>query len=327
MALYSLTFSDLFLPADISGCWYKETAGARDGRSVPDDCREEVAALRALLVRQGAVGGSKVDWEWKGEAPSLRLRIQQLDTVADGPVFVCARPLVNAATLAELGFPQSIAARLLSEEVQDGLVLFMGQTRAGKSTACAAYAVERVTRHGGVCWTAEAPVELPIHGPHGRGQVYQCEVGSEAEFGASIRKFLRASTDFMLIGEVLDDDAAAAAVRASATGHLVTTTFHAASLTGGLERFAGMCGSAANFASALRAAFHLQLRTVGENPAAQLSSIVPGKAAPPKRVLSVTPLIVPGENAEAIRSHIRAGQFHQLASEVDRQRRTFMGAG
>jgi twitching motility protein PilT len=327
VTLRTLAFSDLFVGSEPAACWLKETPDARHQGLIPAACAEELAALSRQLLSVGIIDSGKFEWAWDRAAAPLRLRVQRIDTI-DGPVFVCARPRERIAKLAELGVPQAIANRLLGDDVRDGLILFMGETRAGKSTTAASFAVEHVSRHGGVCWSVESPIELPIHGHHGRGQVYQTEVQDEAEFGSTIREMLRAAPNLMFIGEVREEEAARQAVLAGLTG-LVVTTVHAATVAGGLERFADMCGSAANLASALRAVVHVRLRIGADMQSVPTRSPVgaPGRMIPTPRVLSVTPLIALGEGADTIRSHVRGRQFHQLASEIDRQKRAYMQAG
>lgn len=325
MRLYDLDFADLFLPAGSAG-WYKTAASDGAGHGVPPECCDEATALRAYLIDHLGGDGGRVEWASEPSAPPLRLRVQRMNTIADGPVFVCRRPLDRVFSLASLGFPLPIANVLLSDALSDGLILFMGQTGAGKTTTASAFVVERISRQGGVCWTIESPVEMLLQGAHGRGRIYQCEVPNEAAFGPALSGVLRAAPDHVFIGELRDHDATAEATIAAATGHLLTATFHAPSLTAGLERYAEKCGSAANLASALRAAFHLQLRTANDPGAPRRPPAAgQGQIAPPARRLSVAPLLVHGAGADGIRSLIRSGQFHQLSSEIDRQKRQLIG--
>jgi hypothetical protein len=54
---------------------------------------------------------------------------------------------------------------------------------------------------------------------------------------------------------------------------------------------------------------------------------LPGVAAPPRRLLKVTPLIVSDNNEIAIRSILKGGNYAQLASEIERQKNQFLAGG
>lgn len=325
--LSGLLFSDLFVTNDPASCWYKMTPDSLETRELPQPCFDEVAGLRELLEKRfdpnrGDSPDFKVDWD------GLRLRVERMET-ASGAIYVCRRFGVDPRHLADLGFPPMIAQRLLSTDertgFKDGLVMFLGRTGSGKSTAAAAYVIERLEQSGGVCWTAENPIELSLQGRHGKGICYQTEVGSDHGFGEAIRHMLRASPNLILIGEIRDETAAREAVHAATSGHLVITTFHANDLLTGLARFARLAGDPAVLTDALRAALHLQLRNSMNGNG--LPGGIPGRNAPPKRVLTVEPLLITGENADGLRSTLRGGEFHLLRSEAERQRRMFMAGG
>lgn len=338
-SLSGLPFSDLFVGQDPASCWYKVTPDSLEAQGLPQSCLEDLARLRELLkersdLLRGDSPDFKVDWQ------GVRLRVERMDT-ADGAIYVCRRYGVEPRRLAELGFPPMIAQRLLSTDektgFKDGLVVFLGRTGSGKSTAAAAYVIERLEQSGGVCWTAENPIELSLQGRHGKGVCYQTEVADDHGFGEAIRHMLRAAPNLILIGEIRDETAAREAVHAATSGHLVVTTFHANDLLTGLARFARLAGDPAMLTDALRAALHLHLRNsmngTGLPGAALLQGAnppsvgIPGRNAPPRRVLTVEPLLIVGENVDGLRSTLRGGEFHLLRSEADRQRRLFMGSG
>ena len=221
---------------------------------MPQSCHEELARLRALLIdRSGRDKGDsqdfKVDWQ------ETRLRVERMDT-SEGAIYVCRRYGVTPRRLADLGFPPMIAQRLLATDdktgFREGLVAFLGRTGSGKSTAAAAYIIERLEQSGGVCWTAENPIELALQGRHGKGVCYQLEVADDYGFGEAIRHILRASPNLILIGEIRDKTAAQEAIHAALTGHLVVTTLHANDLLTGLARLARLAGDPVLLADALR---------------------------------------------------------------------------
>ena len=345
MSLVEVVFSDLFVTDDPASCWYKVTPDSLEAHGLPQSCHEELARLRALLIdRSGRDKGDspdfKVDWQ------ETRLRVERMDT-SEGAIYVCRRYGITPRHLADLGFPPMIAQRLLATDdkndkndktgFREGLVAFLGRTGSGKSTAAAAYIIERLEQSGGVCWTAENPIELALQGRHGKGVCYQLEVADDYGFGEAIRHILRASPNLILIGEIRDKTAAQEAIHAALTGHLVVTTLHANDLLTGLARLARLAGDPVLLADALRAAMHLRLSNningnglpgqIGTQHGVGTLQGIPGRNAPPQRILTVEPLLITGENVDGLRSTLRGGEFHLLKSEVDRQRRLFMGGG
>lgn len=325
MRLTDLIFSDIFVASDPAACWTKMVPDALEPQALPVECHSEVMDLRAHLEQQGSLPDFKVDWN------GVRMRVERMDT-ADGTIYVCRRYGVDPKRLADLGFPPMIAQRILSADdktgFKDGLVTFMGKVGSGKTTASAAYIIERLERFGGVCWTVENPIEIAIQGRHGKGVCYQTEVPNDHDFGEAIRRMLRASPNLIWIGEIRDEVAAREAVYAATSGHLVVTTIHANDLITGLGRFSRLSGDASMFTDALRAALYLQLRNSVEASAPFMDGRgAPGKVIMLKRVLSVDPLLIAGENADGLRSSLREGSFQLLSSEAGRQRRLFMSGG
>ena len=133
------------------------------------------------------------------------------------------------AGLERLGFlPGDVRQleRLFSKP--SGMILVVGPTGSGKSTTLYA-ALQRIqSRVEGNVLTVEDPIEYRIPG------AAQTEVNRRAEydFGNALRYFLRHDPDVILIGEIRDRETAHAAVEASATGHLVLSSLHVASVFG-----------------------------------------------------------------------------------------------
>lgn len=134
--------------------------------------------------------------------------------------------------LDELGFRAhdvSLLERVFAKP--SGLVLITGPTGSGKSTTLhAALRMQSLIERNVL--TVEDPVEYRVPG------ACQTQVNRRAgyEFGSALRHFLRHDPDVMLIGEIRDGETAQAAVEASATGHLVLSTLHVASVFGVVPR-------------------------------------------------------------------------------------------
>lgn len=331
MPLLDLAFSDLFVSGEPASSSYKMTPDARQMRPVPEEYATELAELRehcldlhSQLDRGRRHSGFSVDWPT--DDPVARMRVKPLMTAHESPLFVCRRLAPAPKGLVQLGFPPKVVEELLKNPVQDGLMLFLGSIGSGKTTAAGAYLIESIRKHGGVGLTIEAPIELDLEGPYGEGMILQTEVESEAEMGEVLREeMLRSSANLLLVGEIKRKITAIEAATLSNTGHPVVSTYHAPDIPTGLARFArDMDGDLDAFADALSAVFHLKLthfEQMQRKP--EPSEPIPGKLAPPRKLLTVSPLFIPRDDTR-LRSQLRGGEFHQLTSEIQRQRGQFL---
>jgi type II secretory ATPase GspE/PulE/Tfp pilus assembly ATPase PilB-like protein len=98
--------------------------------------------------------------------------------------------------------------------------------------------------------TIEDPVEYQFSG------ITQISVTSqnsqETNFAEKLRAVLRLDPDIVMVGEIRDFDTAKTALQASLTGHLVLSTFHAASAAAALTRLMDVIGENPLFVSAVR---------------------------------------------------------------------------
>ncbi len=331
MNLQDLEFSDLYVAENARECWFKPTPDSLNVVPVPDACAEEVMALRKFLAVQAQSRGPsfRVNWPPKG---GPRMRVGKMDIATGNSLFVCRRYRMPPGDLRTLGVPPHFAKKLYDTTLTEGLVVFMGKTGSGKTTAAASLVLERLRQLGGVCWTVENPIEIPMQGQHGKGWCYQTEVSSDDDIGPAIRDMLRASPNIIFIGELRGSKAVREAITASISGHLVVTTFHAGDLVSGLSRLAMLANNdkiSAALADALRVAAHLSLHIAEPGktpPPAALPFTLPdskGTGTPP-RILSFEPLWMDSGLQESLQSIVRDGNFHMLNSEVERQRRAAM---
>ncbi len=112
-----------------------------------------------------------------------------------------------------------------------GMVLITGPTGSGKSTTLhAALRLQALIERNVL--TVENPIEYRLP------TVCQTQVNRRAgyEFSTAVRHFLRHDPDVILVGEVRDAETAQATVTAAATGHLVLSTLHVASVFGVVPR-------------------------------------------------------------------------------------------
>lgn len=327
MSLSDLVFSDLFVAENAAASWFKPTPDSLNARSLPDDCESELLELRRHLDSRSGNSAFRIDWP---NAQGVRLRVERIAVAESKVVYVCRRFRLMPGTLSALGMPTGVAEKLLAADLREGLVVFFGKAGSGKTTTAASFIAERLTRFGGVCWTIENPIELPLQGKHGKGWCYQTEASSDDDIGPSVRHLLRATPNMILIGEMRDGMAIREAVAAATSGHLVVATFHAPDLLTGISRLARLAGddqATAAIADALRVAIHLSLYNAEPGvplPGSALTVLDAKGTGTPPRVLSVEPLWMSGQTAEGLRSMVRDGDFHLLKSEVERQRRSFL---
>lgn len=308
----ALVFSDLFLEPN-DRAWCKASPDDRDRTVLKGDALQDALLLRARLQEHQT--GMDFRTQWRG----ARLRVQRIETI-DGDVYICRRLADGPLPIEKIGYPPTLLKAMTSEAMsKGGLVLFTGSTGSGKSTSLSSILATRLQMFGGTAWTVENPVETALHGQHGSGTCYQTEVRNDGEFGLAVQRMLRAAPNIIMIGEIRNAEAAAQAVLAGTSGHMVMSTLHANDIQSALERMKNMVtrqGLDAGFlADAIGAVLHQTMSV------ARLGDQV-------RRTMTITPLIISGSrNSTAIRAHLRSGDFSQLSSEIERQRRLMLAPG
>lgn len=127
-----------------------------------------------------------------------------------------------------------------------GMVLLVGPTGSGKTTTLYSM-LKELDRPDRKIITLEDPVEYAFEG------VSQIPVNSRSgdTFANKLRAVLRLDPDVVMVGEIRDVDTARTALQAALTGHLVLSTFHAASAPAALSRMREMIGDNPLFSSAI----------------------------------------------------------------------------
>jgi type II secretory ATPase GspE/PulE/Tfp pilus assembly ATPase PilB-like protein len=178
----------------------------------------------------------------------LELRVATVPTV-DGNEDVVLRVLSQGKPVPvdDLGLTGGNQERLLEALKQPyGLFLVTGPTGSGKTTA-----LHSLLSHlnDGECkiWTAEDPVEISHPG------LRQVQVNPTVgmDFANTMRAFLRADPDVIMIGEMRDSETAGVAMEASLTGHMVFSTLHTNSACETVVRLLDMGLDPFNFSDAL----------------------------------------------------------------------------
>jgi type II secretory ATPase GspE/PulE/Tfp pilus assembly ATPase PilB-like protein len=127
-----------------------------------------------------------------------------------------------------------------------GLILCVGPTGSGKTTTLHS-ALAKINTPKIKIWTAEDPVEITQYG------LRQVQVNSRIgfDFAATMRAFLRADPDVIMVGEIRDRETAQICIEASLTGHRVLSTLHTNSAVETVTRLLEIGMDAFNFADAL----------------------------------------------------------------------------
>ena len=130
-----------------------------------------------------------------------------------------------------------------------GLVMIVGPTGSGKTTTLYSM-LNSLNNDQRKIITVEDPVEnefagisqIPIH----------LSDSHKDNFADRLRAILRLDPDIIMVGEIRDMDTARTALQAALTGHLVLSTFHAASASAAMTRLADIIGQNPLFVSAIR---------------------------------------------------------------------------
>ncbi len=139
-------------------------------------------------------------------------------------------PDAMGKTLEELGITRLDAWRKGTSHPH-GICLVCGPTGSGKTTTQTATAKE-IDYLDAAVYTAEDPVESHIAFA---GQV-NVNPAVGLDFSGSLRAFMRADPDVILLGEIRDVETARNAIKAGETGHLVLATLHTGSIAGAFAR-------------------------------------------------------------------------------------------
>jgi twitching motility protein PilT len=185
---------------------------------------EESMDITALLGREQLTqvqAGTAVDFALGFRGHRLRVNVYR----AQQGLCAAIRLLPGAVPgLEQLRLPDAVIG---VGEFNRGLVLFCGDTGAGKSTTLAAMLEARLRRRACLCITLESPIEFMLSAGERGGLVRQREVGRDVgSFVSGLRDALREDPDVLMIGEMRDEETTRLALTAAETGHLVMSTLH-----------------------------------------------------------------------------------------------------
>ena len=136
-----------------------------------------------------------------------------------------------------LGLPEVV---LRVAQRQSGLLLFVGPTGSGKSSAQAALLQRIADTSDAHIMTLEDPIEYRLRST--RAIVSQVEVGAHSHvrtFAEGLRGVLRSDPDVLLVGECRDATSMAAVIELAEQGRLVSTSVHARDASSVFDRIVG----------------------------------------------------------------------------------------
>jgi len=219
---------------------------------VPSGFRNALVARLKIMAdmdisehRRGQDG--KIVFNRYGPA-NIELRVAVLPT-AGGVEDVVLRILASGkpVPIDALGIDVERLAALKALMLQPhGMLLACGPTGSGKTTTLHSL-LSFINTPERKIWTAEDPVEITQPG------LRQVQVLPKIgwDFAATLRSFLRADPDVIMVGEMRDAETARIAIEASLTGHLLLSTLHTNSAVESVARLLEMGMDRFNFADAL----------------------------------------------------------------------------
>lgn len=304
--LRDLPFMDLYVRIDEKGIGQaRYRTPGRDytnnwSRVLQDQYRGE----SRVIAEQLRNNIDNPDSSYEYDDMRFRLSYQHL---ANGQEWVILRRISSRVpTLEELSFAPHICNYLRRFGQRDGLILISGPTGHGKTTTTFALLADYLKRYGGVGITVEDPVEYLLDGPVGDyGYCYQVQVTKNEDWATPLKRALRWTPRFLLVGEIRSPHAAEQILRAATTGHLVLTTIHAGSVE---ESFMGL--------------LHLAEQAIGHNANYMLAQ---GLTAAWHQTLSSSGPFLryifteENNNGDPVRSLIRENKIGMVNSYIDRQ--------
>lgn len=216
-------------------------------------------------------------------------------------------------TMEELHLPKEMFDL---RNVDNGLILVVGETGSGKSTTIASLIQQFNEGEAYNIITIEDPVEY-IYSPS-KSRIAQREVGTDVEsFAAAVKDAMREDPDIIVLGEMRDRDTIQNAITLAETGHMVFATLHSRNVVEVMDRvvdvFPGDSKSQirSQLANVLQAVVHQSLIKSDEYGRLPLLEIL--------RVDATTRNALSKEDCklETVRTNIRSGRKSGNLHRVD----------
>jgi type IV pilus assembly protein PilB len=196
----------------------------------------------------------------EGEFVTVNFRLSMIPGYfGDSAVLRVLDPRNMPRWVHDLGFSRAFLDRLLAVvSHMTGTLLITGPTGSGKSTTLYTL-LQTIARPEIRILTAEEPIEYVF------AHFSQFEVNDKVgnTYAAYLRAFLHHDPEVIMLGEILDTDAAQMAFRAAQTGHLVLTSLHTTDAVSAVSRLLDLGVGRGLVASVLRGVINQRLfRTV-----------------------------------------------------------------
>ena len=182
--------------------------------------RIKILASMDISIKNNPQDG-KIRFKFNGE--EFDLRISSLPIIY-GEKFVIRILYKNNMkySLENIGFENEdvkIIRKVL--KANSGMILLTGPTGSGKTTTLYSMILEMDRDRKNIV-TVENPIEYEIE------KVNQVNINPNIglTFSKSLRNILRQDPDVIMVGEIIDEEAAQIAITASLTGHLILSTMH-----------------------------------------------------------------------------------------------------
>ena len=159
---------------------------------------------------------------------------------------------------------------------KNGLILVCGPTGSGKSTTVASILLDIEKRNGQSLkiLSLEDPPEYVIPG------ITQVKIDERCGFLEALNHLFRQDPDVIMIGEIRDEESAAAALRAALTGHLVFATLHSGSAGEAILRLENLGLSRKLFCPVIRGVICQELNFIRGKNQLYADISIPGKSFP-----------------------------------------------
>jgi len=163
-------------------------------------------------------------------------------TVKGYSIVIRSESLINKNTrVKDWGYsPKAIELINKMKDLPYGICLVTGPTGSGKSTLLYTIINEVLLDSDKIIKTIEDPVEIDIDGIDQFQVNLKGEKSSQFTFAKAVKLFLRQDPDFILVGEVRDNEVADVTIQAAKTGHLTWSTLHTNSVESTFTRLLDM---------------------------------------------------------------------------------------
>ncbi len=313
-SINDLEFTDLYFSATgdvfLRGCL---DAPDEPLSRLPAELLSDIESVRKIVIARSEQGtrGKEAD-SYFMDYSGVRYRVTCIPEM-NGNWFTLRRSLNTVPELGTLLFPKRAMGELAHIGRTHGMIVLAGRTGDGKTTTCYSLLQEYLRAFGGPAVTIENPPELQMSGPVGNyGHCFQVQV-ENGDFTSALKRALRITPRYIMVGEILARDEAQEVLRASINGHVVLTTIHAGSVQEAIQSLLKLSIDATTDIGFAR-------HTLSQGIAAVIHQklVATEDQGVIKRVPQASFLFMGDENS-APRQRLREGKIEQLANEIAQQ--------